>query len=126
MDNKYCNDSLGPCQDYRVLDDKWRLLGTRPYMAGIGYHCDNSLQEGWYRFQGPAGSQLADEESPPGWEECGTSQVAWLQGEHPAITQGTVSTTLCLAGVENEETSAVKANKSNLLKDCSLALQFSR
>ena len=45
------------------------------------------LQEAWYRFEGEAGTQLADQRDPQKWETCGTSRVAWLRGNHPDLGQ---------------------------------------
>ena len=79
-----------PCLQYTVLSDPWRQIGRRPLSPGVGYNCDNGLQAGWFRFMGEAGVQLADQRSPPTWEGCGTSRVAWLEGGHPSLIQGTV------------------------------------
>lgn len=62
-------------------------------------HCDNQLKEEWYRFEGEAGTQLADERSRPGWEVCGTSRVGWLEGKHPSLDEGTVNRTLCVTEI---------------------------
>ena len=39
----------------------------------------------WYRFEGDAGTQLADRRDPQKWGTCGTSRVAWMRGDHPTI-----------------------------------------
>ena len=49
------------------------------------------FQEAWYRFQGEAGTHLADYRDPPEWEDCGTSRVAWLKDPHPFLKEGTVN-----------------------------------
>ena len=45
---------------------------------------------------------MADTQDPPAWEECGTSMVVWLQGDHPGISEGTVDRTLCVTGIDAE------------------------
>ena len=47
---------------------------------------------------GSAGVLLGDSQSAPGWEGCGTSRVAWLQGRHPTLQQGTTPASFCLTG----------------------------
>ena len=71
----------------------WDRITRRGPQSGTGYNCDKSLQVmssviyplthtslqvTWYRFEGEAGSQLADIRDPPRWEECGTSKVQSL------------------------------------------------
>ena len=58
------------------------------------------FQEGWYRFEGDAGAQMADNKEPPAWEDCGTSRVVWLQGDHPGMGDGTVDRAFCVTGLE--------------------------
>ena len=49
-------------------------------------------------YSGSAGVRLGDSQSAPGWEGCGTSRVAWLQGLHPTLQQGTTPASFCLTG----------------------------
>jgi len=84
------NDGGGPCVDYVHLTESWRRIRGPGTGAG-NWHCDNQLKEEWYRFEGEAGTQLADERSRPGWEVCGTSRVGWLEGKHPTYEQGVVN-----------------------------------
>ena len=96
-----------PCRNYQELSDYWRLIGRRPSQAGVGYHCDSWLEEGWFRFLGSAGTRLADSSAPPGWEQCGTSRVVWLAGQHPSLAQGTVEVSLCVSGLSSSCTTRV-------------------
>ena len=87
--------NAGPCENYTTLTEGWRRIGqASPRTAGL--HCDTGLQvtsqgcpplqcsqtvqEGWYRLEGEAGTQLADIRDPQRWESCATSRVAWLRG----------------------------------------------
>ena len=45
---------------------------------------------------------MADTQDPPAWEECGTSMVVWLHGDHPEISDGTVDRTFCVTGLNVE------------------------
>ena len=59
-------------------------------------------QDAWYRFEGEAGTQLADQRDPQKWEACGTSRVAWLRGSHPSLDQGTVERTVCVGEITGD------------------------
>ncbi|XP_023344139.1 uncharacterized protein LOC111713504 [Eurytemora carolleeae] len=86
-----------PCNDYVALTERWRrITGLGPSQTGDPFNCDRDFQERWYRFDGDAGTVLADQSSPPSWEDCGTSRVGWLAGSHPDIRDGTVNRTLCV------------------------------
>ena len=73
----------------------------------MGYNCDSSLRSGWFRFVGEAGTVMADSRDPPGWEECGTSRVVWLEGSHPRLEDGTREVTLCVSGLSSSCTVSV-------------------
>jgi len=92
------NEGAGPCVDYVHLTESWRRIRGPGTGAG-NWHCDNQLKEEWYRFEGEAGTQLADERSRPGWEVCGTSRVGWLEGKHPTLDEGAVNRTLCVTEI---------------------------
>ena len=62
--------------------------------------CDGSTVEGdwkggdaWYRFAGPAGSQLADSIVPT--SHCGTQATGWLNGAHPVTLGENVIRQVC-------------------------------
>ncbi|TRY78825.1 hypothetical protein TCAL_08759 [Tigriopus californicus] len=85
------------CNNYNILDQAWRKIVPR-YIGS--YKCDlerPKLQEGWYRFQEPAGTFLPT--SAPGSlvenRICGPQMAAWVDGEHPKKHEGTVSRRFC-------------------------------
>ena len=55
--------------------------------------CDAVLDEGWFRFQGDAGTKMPTS-CVPDWR-CGTVQPGWLSGSHPTETEGEVERTVC-------------------------------
>merc|ERR1719500_468257 len=77
------------------------MIGRRPLAPGVGYNCDIFLEPGWYRFEGEAGTVLADQAAPPIWEGCGTSRVVWLEGRHPGVESGTVGVSYCVTGLNS-------------------------
>ena len=75
--------------DYAILDDSQRSSNYNNSNGFASPKCDNGAVEGdwtggdsWYRFQEPAGTQLADSIVPK--EHCGTHATGWLNGTHPA------------------------------------------
>ena len=54
--------------------------------------CDNNLN-GWYRFQGAAGTRMPT--SCPPTERCDTYATGWLNGGHPAVADGKVTRQVC-------------------------------
>ena len=55
--------------------------------------CDLTLN-GWYRFQGAAGTKMVTK-CPP-MERCDTSFPVWLSEDHPTVAEGTVSRKVCV------------------------------
>ena len=82
------------------MDDPKR---SRNYSSADGYaspSCDqNSVQgdwmggDSWYRFQEPAGTQLASSVVPI--YHCGTSATGWLNGTHPAVLGENTTQQIC-------------------------------
>ena len=54
--------------------------------------CDNNLN-GWYRFQGAAGTRMPT--SCPPKDRCSTQATGWLNGGHPTVADGKVSRQVC-------------------------------
>lgn len=77
------------CHAYENLTDAKR----RYDYDEVHPDCDNSLS-GWYRFQGAAGTKMAT--TSPGRKKCGAEFSAWLKGNHPTVTDGTVSREVCI------------------------------
>ena len=64
--------------------------------------CDRFTVEGdwkggniWYRFQEPAGTQMANSVVPKG--HCGTEASGWLNGTHPAVLGENVIRQVCFS-----------------------------
>ena len=74
--------------DYTILDDSQRSSNYNNSNGFASPKCDTSAGgdwtggDSWYRFQEPAGTQLADSIVPK--EHCGTHATGWLNGTHPA------------------------------------------
>ncbi|KAM5151610.1 uncharacterized protein ACMZJ9_009835 [Mantella aurantiaca] len=101
--NEDCNKYIGsysctdPCYNYTVLNDPWRSTSnTYNYNYGYDYynwfHCDYSLS-GWYRFKGEYDQQIPERCVPQ--YSCGTYIPIWMNGSHPAVSDGVVNRTAC-------------------------------
>lgn len=55
--------------------------------------CDKSMSNGWYRFQGAAGTKMPTTCPPP--YRCGTSAPGWLNGVLPSVAEGQVTRQVC-------------------------------
>ncbi|XP_078357282.1 LOW QUALITY PROTEIN: uncharacterized protein LOC144642166 [Oculina patagonica] len=90
---RYCGNgipSARECSNYTYLEEGDRAVGNsnkRPIK------CDRSLREGWYRFRGNAGNEMAS--SCPPKQRCGTRAPGWLNGSHPSVAEGTVQRQVC-------------------------------
>ena len=85
------------CRCYRTLSDADRkeTYKTPNYKA----QCDHDLKEGWYRFQGAAGTQMAVK-CPP-LKTCGGNFPGWLDGVHPTVAEGIVRRKACFHKFED-------------------------
>ena len=100
ISNSFFSYNVGPCSDvdYATLDDPKR---NRDYNGGYASpSCDQNAVQGdwkggdvWYRFAGPAGSQLADSIVPT--SHCGTHATGWLNGAHPVFLGENVTRQVC-------------------------------
>ena len=106
------------CKNYWVLDEETRSSNYNEeyYNGFIVYNsagiCDqktpvtygsrsqgkspNWRGEGWYRFQRPAGTKLA--QSPPGYYFCGTDWTGWSNSTLPNLTYESFDITVCFGG----------------------------
>ena len=86
---------------YTILDDAKR---NRNYNNDNGFSspkCDQNDVQGdwkgaadsWYRFEEPAGTQMADSIVPE--KHCGTHAPGWLKGAHPAVLGEKVIRDVC-------------------------------
>ena len=67
-----------PCQDGNhtvMYDVEWRNSAAATTLA----HCDRRLEEGWYRIDSKAGSDMPT--SCPQMNRCGTVYPVWLDGK---------------------------------------------
>ncbi|KAL9963299.1 hypothetical protein ACROYT_G032486 [Oculina patagonica] len=83
----YC-ETADVCQNYQTLSD----AGRKETYETVSYQCDYNLN-GWYRFQGAAGTRMAT--SCPSEERCDTTSPGWLDGAHPTVAEGTVTRKVC-------------------------------
>ena len=58
-------------------------------LAGLS----DSKLSGWYRFNGGAGTQMA--EVCPKMYSCSTNSSGWLNGTHPSVAEGIVKRKVC-------------------------------
>ena len=89
-----CNPPLG-CSNYTTLNAPNRAM---TYNKSISYLCDANLN-GWYRFTGEAGTQMAD--SCVNMYHCGTESPGWLNGTHPDLNDGAVKRQVCFSSFDN-------------------------
>lgn len=80
------------CQNYQSLTAADRKI---TYTTYHGY-CDNSITEGWYRFEGAAGTRMPtsciDQKNT-----CGTHATSWLTNGHPRVADGRVMKPVCFS-----------------------------
>ena len=77
------------CMNYQSLTD-----GTRKYdYITANSKCDDTLN-GWYRFQGAAGTKMVT--TCPPMSRCDTTLPVWLNGDHPTVADGKVTRQFCI------------------------------
>ena len=74
--------SILECYHYTFLNESSRANSF--YNISIDFLCDDDLN-GWYRFGGDAGKQMADSCVPE--FRCGAELTGWLNGSHPEIAE---------------------------------------
>ena len=82
--------SILECYHYTFLNESSRANSF--YNISIDFLCDDDLN-GWYRFGGDAGKQMADSCVPE--FRCGAELPGWLNGSHPEIAEGAVRRKVC-------------------------------
>ncbi|XP_019639071.1 PREDICTED: oncoprotein-induced transcript 3 protein-like, partial [Branchiostoma belcheri] len=99
-DNQGFKDNRGTMDDrgsfrcpsvYRVLNQAWRNVN---HGRGNPIRCDRGFRGEWYRFMGPAGTQMPTQ-SPGTMNVCGTYAPMWMNGTHPTVADGEVSRQAC-------------------------------
>ncbi|KAL9987885.1 hypothetical protein ACROYT_G002263 [Oculina patagonica] len=81
----HCALSFEECSNHNYLEEGDRAVGNTNQSP---LECDRSLKEGWYRFRGNAGNEMAS--SCPPKLRCGTHAPGWLNGSHPSVAEGAV------------------------------------
>jgi len=84
-----CEVDVCHWQNYQNLTDAER---KHDYVT-VNPTCDNRLN-GWYRFQGAAGTKMLTTCPPMG--RCDAGYPIWLSGGHPTVTEGTVLRQVCI------------------------------
>ena len=85
------------CNTYIALsgaDRSRNYIGER-----FSPRCDDSLQPGFYRFQGAAGNRMPT--SCLSRQRCNTDAPGWLNGAHPAVEEGVVYRDVCFHFSDN-------------------------
>ena len=77
-------------QNYQNLTDAKRRYDYETQGDG---KCDNTLN-GWYRFQGAAGTKMVT--TCPQTFHCDTAYPSWLIGGHPTVAEGKVTRNICI------------------------------
>ncbi|KAK3728246.1 hypothetical protein QZH41_019613, partial [Actinostola sp. cb2023] len=86
------------CEGYTTLDSQDRsALYTNKPEASETLLCDGPDPDGvngntvtaWYRFNGLAGSEMADQPIPH--DKCRTKRGGWFNGRYPNVTEGIVT-----------------------------------
>ena len=77
------------CQGYQPLIDG----GRKHDLETVNYKCEDTLN-GWYHFQGAAGPKMVT--TCPPMNRCDVSYPIWLDGDHPAVAEGTVTRLGCI------------------------------
>ena len=103
------------CQNYHTLTD-----GTRKYdYATVSSKCDVNLN-GWYRFQGTAGTKVVTK-CPVSMNKCAASFPACLSDDHPTVPEGASKEKYVSAGMET----VAKARSTFKLRTAALTISTS-
>ena len=88
------------CFNYSTISDADRksTFDTSEFSEGV---CDHLLLEGWYRFEGAAGTKMPTAEVD-GYH-CNTVYPGWLNGAEPTVGDGEVSRRICFTRSTNEQ-----------------------
>ena len=76
-------------QNYKNLSDAERKYD---YVT-VNQKCDNTLN-GWYRFEGAAGTKMVT--TCPPTDRCDAAFPIWLNGSHPTVAEGKVTRNVCI------------------------------
>ena len=91
----WCFPPDDACLQYQVLNSPTRAVKFFSLFRSL-WSCDSSINTSyWYRFQLPAGNQMAT--SCVGRYRCGTMAPGWLNGQHPTVGEGVVKRQVCFS-----------------------------
>ena len=76
-------------QNYQNLSDTERKYDY----VNVNDKCDDTL-DGWYRFEGAAGTKMVT--TCPPMNRCGAVYPVWLNGSHPTVAEGKVTRNVCI------------------------------
>jgi hypothetical protein len=103
IDNDACgNDCMpnanaqcfAPYTTFNAADRNMATVGGGPYCDQNGGPNPTGWSgPGWYRFSGPAGTQMSTALIPT--NRCATHAPGWLNGAHPIPSDGIVARTVC-------------------------------
>ena len=99
------------CYHYSTLSDADRKSSYETPQSSDGV-CDNLLLEGWYRFEGAAGTKMPT--TPVDDFHCNTVFSGWLNGAEPTVADGEVIRAVCYTRSSN---TCSHSNKI-LMKNC--------
>ena len=99
------------CYNYSTLKDADRknTYVTPHHSDGL---CDSSLPEGWYRFEGDAGTKMPTK--PVDSNHCNTVNPGWLSGAQPTVADGEVSRKVCFT----RHSVSCKYSNQIMMKNC--------
>ncbi|KAL9961807.1 hypothetical protein ACROYT_G030829 [Oculina patagonica] len=88
FEGSHC-ENVDVCHGYQTLTSADR---KNTYVSQLPYLCDSTL-DGWYRFQGDAGTLMAT--TCPSQYRCGVIEPYWLQTPHPTVADGETTASVC-------------------------------
>ncbi|XP_066023636.1 uromodulin-like [Pocillopora verrucosa] len=97
------------CYNYSTLNDSDRKSDRPSPTASL---CDNLLVEGWYRFEGAAGTKMPTMPVPE--YRCGADFSGWLNGAEPTVVDGDVNRQVCFTRRAN----TCEYSKQIKMKNC--------
>ena len=98
------------CYNYSVLNDSQRKSS---YITPDGdAKCDSSLAEGWYRFEGAAGTKMPTTRVQA--FRCDADWSGWLKDAEPTVEDGEVNRLVCFS----DRTTSCKYTINILVKNC--------
>ena len=79
--------------------------------------CDSDLANGWYRFEGNAGTRMLT--TCVDKNRCATHSPGWLKGAHPTMKEGEVDRQVCFDALSNPSPNCCQDHENIKVKNCS-------